>query len=129
VFHDAGYSEKYADLKDLMPAARLLTRVISRPTPNRVTWDLGTKAVASDPPMGQRVCLPEVSDAVQVLHNEEHLVIETALADRFRPGDWTLAIPRHVCPTIALHASATVIENGEIVDDWEVTARNRKITI
>jgi D-serine deaminase-like pyridoxal phosphate-dependent protein len=129
VLHDAGYRETYHDLQEFIPAAQLLTRVISRPKPNRVTFDLGTKAIASDPPMGKRVCLPEIPDAVQVLHNEEHLVVETAMAARYQPGDWVLAIPRHVCPTVALHASATVIENGAIVDIWEVTARNRSLTI
>ena len=41
-FHDAGYREIFPDLK-FTPAALLLTRVISRPTPNRITLDLGYK--------------------------------------------------------------------------------------
>ena len=69
-----------------MPAALLLTRVISRPTPNRVTFDLGYKAVASDPPAGKRCVLLDVPDYTAVLQNEEHLVIETPNADRFTPG-------------------------------------------
>jgi D-serine deaminase-like pyridoxal phosphate-dependent protein len=73
--------------------------------------------------------LVRIPDAVQVLHNEEHLVIETAEANRFRPGDWTLAIPRHVCPTVAAYKSATVIADGRIVDEWEVSARDRCLTI
>lgn len=40
VFHDSGYGETFPDLK-FTPAALLLTRCISRPTPNRVTFDLG----------------------------------------------------------------------------------------
>jgi D-serine deaminase-like pyridoxal phosphate-dependent protein len=129
IFLDAGYSERFADLHGFQQAAYLFTRVISRPLPNRVTFDLGTKAVASDPPMGQRVVFPSIPDARQVLHNEEHLVIETELADQFRPGDWTLAVPRHICPTSALHASVCVIEEGEIVDEWPVSARDRVLTI
>jgi len=129
VFHDAGYAERFPDLHDFIPAAFVFTRVISRPAQDRVTFDVGTKAVASDPPAGSRVVLPEIPDAVQVLQNEEHLVIETAHADRFRPGDWTLAIPRHVCPTSALHASAIVLEEGEQVDEWKVTSRDRQLSI
>lgn len=128
-FHDINYGELFPDLEVFQPAALMLTRVISRPTANRVTFDLGTKAVASDPPMGQRVKFPAIPDAVQVLQNEEHFVVETALAEQFQPGDWTLAIPRHVCPTSALHRSVTVIENGEIVDEWQVIARDRCLTI
>ena len=129
VFHDVGYGDAFSDLSPFTPAALVLTRVISRPTANRVTFDVGTKAVASDPPMGQRVLLPDVPDAVQVLQNEEHLVVETEQADRWKPGDMTLAIPRHVCPSVALHQYATIISDGRVVDEWPVTARDRRITI
>ncbi|WP_437185872.1 D-TA family PLP-dependent enzyme [Planctomicrobium sp. SH668] len=129
LFHDVGYGERYEDLQQFAQAAYVLTRVVSRPTESRVTFDVGTKAVASDPAQGQRVVFPEIPDAIQVLHNEEHLVIETSQASKFRPGDWTLVIPRHICPTSALYSSATVIENGEIVDEWKVTARDRCLRV
>jgi len=129
VFHDCNYGEKFPDLAAFIPAALVFTRVISRPTANRVTLDVGTKAVASDPPAGQRVVLPAIPDGVQVLHNEEHLVIETPNASKWKVGDWLLAIPRHVCPTSALHRTVIVIENGKQVDEWDVTARDRKLTI
>lgn len=129
VFHDKNYGERYTDLTPFVPAALVFTRVVSRPTPNRVTLDVGTKAIASDPPMGQRAVLPEIPDGVQVLHNEEHLVVETSDAARWKVGDWTLAVPRHVCPTSALHRTAYVLENGQLVDEWEVTSRDRKLTI
>ena len=51
--HDHGYCTQFADMSGFTPAALLLTRVISRPTATRITLDLGTKAVASDPPAGQ----------------------------------------------------------------------------
>ena len=60
------------------PAALLLTRVISRPTPDRITLDLGYKAVASENPLANRVRFPDLPDAKPVLQNEEHLVIETS---------------------------------------------------
>ena len=53
------------------------TRVISRPSPELVTFDLGYKACASDPPAGSRLRFPAIPDAKEVLQNEEHLVIET----------------------------------------------------
>ncbi|MFM8223896.1 MAG: alanine racemase, partial [Planctomycetaceae bacterium] len=52
VFHDVGYTETFPDLV-FPPAVLVLTRVISRPTADRVTLDLGYKAVASDPPAGR----------------------------------------------------------------------------
>jgi D-threonine aldolase len=129
VFHDCNYGEKFPDLAAFQPAALVFTRVISRPTASRVTLDAGTKSIASDPPMGQRMVLPAIPDGAQVLHNEEHLVIETPNAAQWKVGDWLLAIPRHICPTSALHRSVIVIENGQQVDEWEVTARDRKLTI
>src|SRR5437867_10334412 len=57
VLHDAGYGPKYADLAGITPAAVLITRVVSRPTPNRVTLDLGNKSVAADPVLEKRVTL------------------------------------------------------------------------
>jgi D-serine deaminase-like pyridoxal phosphate-dependent protein len=128
VFHDWGYSEMYPDLA-FTPAAMLLTRVISRPTADRVTLDLGYKAVASDPPAGNRVIFPELPDAKAVLQNEEHLVIQTGQAARYKPGDELLAIPRHVCPTSALHKQVYVVAAGRLVGTWAVEARDRMLTI
>ena len=128
IFHDAGYGGNFPDL-EFIPAAAVVTRVISRPTADRVTLDLGNKSVAADPPKGRRVYFPELPDAVQVIHNEEHLVLETRDAERFQPGDVLLGIPTHICPTSALHQNVTVIEDGKAVGVWDVTARNRRITI
>lgn len=128
IFHDWGYQQTFPDLR-FTPAAWLLTRVISRPTPQRVTLDLGYKAVASDPPAGNRVFFPDLPDARCVLQNEEHLVLETAEAARFRPGDSLWALPRHICPTCALHRDVTVVSRGRVVDTWPVAARDRVLTL
>ena len=128
VFHDSGYGTSFPDM-NFEPAVVMLTRVISRPAADRLTCDLGNKAVASDPPRGQRVVFPDLPDAVQVLHNEEHIVLQTPLANQYKPGDVLLAIPRHVCPTSALYKQAYVIEGGRVVDTWDVTARDRVLTI
>jgi D-serine deaminase-like pyridoxal phosphate-dependent protein len=129
VLHDHGYGSRYADLSTFVPAALLLTRVISRPMATRVTFDLGYKAVASDPPAGKRLVLLEVPDYEAVLQNEEHLVVETPAADRFRPGDEVLAIPTHICPTVAMHQRAYVVEAGRVVGTWNIAGRDRVITV
>jgi D-serine deaminase-like pyridoxal phosphate-dependent protein len=128
VLHDWGYSQVFPDLR-FTPAALLLTRVISRPTPTRVTLDLGYKAVASDPPAGNRLLFPDVPDAKAVLQNEEHLVLETPRADEFQPGDELFAIPRHICPTSALHKQVYVISGGQLVGRWSVIARDRWLSV
>lgn len=128
VFYDVGYSEMFPDLP-FRPAALLLTRVVSRPTPTRVTFDLGYKAVASDPSPEKRVRFVTIPDAQLVLQNEEHLVIETRDGVHLQPGDWALAVPRHTCPTSALHQSVYVASEKEIVGQWQVAARDRVLTI
>lgn len=128
IFQDANYRDSYADLK-FTPAALLLTRVVSRPAADRVTFDLGYKAVASDPPAGKRLVFPDLPDAQMVLQNEEHLVVQTARAGEFRPGDALLAIPSHVCPTCALHRLAYVVWDGRLQAEWEVVGRDRSLTI
>ncbi len=129
VLHDNGYGTRYPDLSGFMPAALLLTRVISRPTPNRVTFDLGYKAVASDPPAGKRLVLLDLDDYQAVLQNEEHLVIETPHADRFAPGSVAFAVPTHICPTCAMHQRAYVIEGGAVTGTWDIAARDRVLTV
>ena len=62
-------------------------------------------------------------------HSEEHLVIETPQADRFRVGDCLYGVPWHICPTVALHAEAVVVENGRATASWKVAARPRRLTI
>lgn len=127
--YDASYTEKFPDLP-FTPAALLLTRVISRPRAGRITLDLGHKAVSADP-VGARLVLPDLPGATLGGQSEEHLVVDLpdGLADRYPVGSHLLAIPMHVCPTVALHQRATVIRDGEVVDVWDVTARNRVIRI
>jgi len=129
VLHDAGYGPKYADLAGVTPAAVLITRVVSRPTATRVTLDLGTKAVASDPPAGKRVALLDFPPYEAVGHNEEHLIVETPEADRFKPGDVVYALPAHICPTVALHKEALVAEGGKVVGRWAIASRDRVLTV
>ena len=127
VFHDASYADRFPDLP-FTPAALLLTRVISRPRPGRLCLDVGHKAVAADP-AGARLRLLGVPEAAIGPQSEEHLVVETPHSRDFPPGTPLLAIPTHVCPTCALHQKAYVMEGGKLVDEWEVQARNRVLTV
>lgn len=129
VLNDHGYGTRFRDLSDLEPAALLLTRVISRPTPTRITFDLGYKAVASDPPAGKRLVLLDFPQYEPVIHNEEHYVVECAEAAKYQPGDVAYAMPTHICPTSALHRQAYVVEQGRVTEMWDIVARDRVLTI
>lgn len=125
VLNDDGYGSKFTEMNGFVPAAMLLTRVISKPLPNRLTLDLGYKAVASDPPAGKRLVLQGLNDYTAVLQNEEHLVIETPRARDIPIGHEFLAVPTHVCPTCAMHQRAYVVEEGKIIGTWDIVARDR----
>ena len=124
---DAGYAAAVPDL-DFHCAAVVVTRVISKPRPNRLCLDLGHKAIASENPH-PRVQLIGLPDAAPVIHSEEHLVVETARAAEFTVGDVLYGIPWHICPTVALHAQAVVVRLGRADARWRVTARDRMLTI
>jgi D-serine deaminase-like pyridoxal phosphate-dependent protein len=127
VFWDAGYLHKLPDM-DYQPAALVLTRVISRPAPNRICSDLGHKAIASEMPQ-PRVEFLNLPEARPLTHSEEHLVVETARANEVRVGACLYGIPWHICPTVALHSEAVVIENHAVIGRWRVAARDRQVTI
>jgi D-threonine aldolase len=126
VLWDAGYARKLPDL-DFLHAAVLLTRVISRPAPNRLCLDLGHKAVASEMPQ-PRVIFPALPDAVPGAHSEEHLVLETGRAAEFPVGSALYGVPWHVCPTVALHETVHVVRENHVTEEWRVEGRTRRLT-
>lgn len=127
VFWDAGYAHHFPDL-DFLPAAVLLTRVVSKLDASTYCTDLGYKAVASEMPSPRTEFL---STQVQqeVGHSEEHLVIRVAPECDLRVGELLYALPWHICPTVARHKDLIVIEDGRVVDHWPILARDRCITI
>ena len=121
--HDVGYGRKCPDLVFEIAAA-VATRVVSNAVAGQLTLDVGHKAIAADPPAGGRVVLPDLPDAEAIIHNEEHLTVTTKHAANYMPGDLLLALPVHICPTVALHEFAIVIEGGVETDRWRI-ARHR----
>ncbi len=126
VFWDFGY-QRFADL-DFHIAALVVTRVISKPTPGRLCLDLGHKAIAAENPQ-PRVQFLDLPTATPVMHSEEHLVLETPDATNWKAGDVLYGIPRHICPTVALHDFCYPVENGFAGEPWPIEARRRRITI
>jgi D-serine deaminase-like pyridoxal phosphate-dependent protein len=129
VLYDHGYGSRYAELATLRPAAVVVSRVISKPIPGRLTTDLGHKAIAADPPAGKRCILLNVDEFQPAMQNEEHFAIDLPGAERWQIGDLIYAVPAHICPTVALHRAAYIAENQRIVGQWRITARDRVITI
>lgn len=127
---DFGYFASLPDLP-LVPAAALLTRVISHPADGCFTLDLGYKGIAADP-AGSRGVIVGLEHAEAVLHSEEHWVWRMQQGfEHHKPslGNVMYVLPTHICPTIALYPSALVASRGVIIGEWPITARNRVISI
>ncbi len=127
IFWDRGYGLTCPE-QDFIPAVHILTRVISLPAPNRICLDLGHKAVASENELAKRVYFPDHPELKPVGQSEEHLVMELAPGHGFKPGDALIGIPYHICPTVALHDTLIAIEGENIIGEWKVAARKRKIS-
>jgi D-serine deaminase-like pyridoxal phosphate-dependent protein len=130
VLWDWGYGDRF-DGQPFEHAALILTRVVSKPTAGIVTIDLGHKAIAAENPVENRLRLLNLAEYTVVGQSEEHGVLEvTAEAwDAINIGDVFYALPYHICPTVALHDYATVVEDGNILGEWKITARARRLTI
>lgn len=127
VFWDYGYKNQLPD-EPFDYAALVVTRVISIVDEETVTTDLGHKSVAAENPL-PRVYFLNAPDATPVRQSEEHLVLQVPSSSKYKIGDVLYGVPVHICPTVALYDTATVVENGNAVTTWQVIARNRKITI
>ncbi|MFK7734844.1 MAG: D-TA family PLP-dependent enzyme [Pirellulaceae bacterium] len=130
VLSDFNYGRDYPDLNGIRNAAVLMTRVISKqPGAEHFTCDLGNKAIAADPPSGERCHFLGLTDVALVKQNEEHLMVRCAEAQDLKVGDVLYALPAHICPTTALHQFIHPVEGGQIVGRWEVNARDRIYSI
>lgn len=88
--------------------------------------DCGYKAIASEMPLESRLTILGLDDVKIISHSEEHMVLASPKANNLRLGQPLLTLPRHICPTIALHENAAIIRNGKVGSErWSVTARNR----
>jgi D-serine deaminase-like pyridoxal phosphate-dependent protein len=123
---DWGYYKKLPDMP-FTPGAALLSRVVSHPTENTFTLDLGYKGVASDP-AGERGIIAGMEDAKPLFQSEEHWVFSMPQESALPPiGSDCYIIPTHICPTSALYPEILIAQGNTIVEQWQVDARNRKI--
>lgn len=127
VFWDWGYKHSYPDMP-FEYAALVISRVISIVDKQHLCLDLGHKSVAAESPL-PRVYFLNVPEAKPVAQNEEHLVLEVPDSSKYSIGQVFFGVPKHICPTVALYEKAFVIENGKLIDSWDVIARNRYINL
>jgi D-serine deaminase-like pyridoxal phosphate-dependent protein len=126
ILWDWGYSTSFTDMSYLH-AAVLLTRIISKPGKELLCIDLGHKAVASEMPQ-PRIKILGIEKYTIAGHNEEHMVIRTPLADKYKTGDVFYCVPYHICPTVDRYDTVYVVNKHTVTAIWNVEARKRIIT-
>lgn len=112
-------------------ALSVLGTVISRPLPERVVLDTGTKAltyfiqlegITRTPGFGVLKDHPQVR--LYSLSDEHGVFIRPADLE-FSIGNKVEIIPNHACPTCNLYDRMYCIRNGEVVDEWPILARGK----
>ncbi|MFM9908176.1 MAG: D-TA family PLP-dependent enzyme [Chitinophagaceae bacterium] len=126
IYWDKGYSDLCPE-QAFLPAAVLVTRIISLPFSNKLTTDLGHKSVAPENEINKRIFLLNREDLKPVGQSEEHLVLEAPENHSYKIGDVFYGLPFHICPTVALYERVQTIEKGKISGEWMNSARDRKI--
>lgn len=121
VLHDARSHEQEPDL-GLTPAAVVASRVVSRPTPTRLTCDAGSKSVAAE--AGDPCALVLGRPGLHALApSEEHLPFEVRSGAAPTRGELLQLVPRHVCPTVNLAEAALFLDGDEVLGVHPIPAR------
>jgi D-threonine aldolase len=128
VYWDRNYQQQFPDLQ-FLPAALVISRVVSLVNEKKICTDLGHKSIAAENPLNRRVHFMNAEELEPVGQSEEHLVLETNLPHSYQVGDVLYGMPFHICPTCALYEEAYVFEDGKLKETWRMTARDRKISI
>jgi D-serine deaminase-like pyridoxal phosphate-dependent protein len=128
IYWDRGYSLICPE-QPFLPAAVIVSRVISLPDATKVCLDVGHKSVSAENELIKRIWFLNAPDLKPIGQSEEHLVMEAGEGHGYKPGDVLYALPYHVCPTIALYERAITVENNTISGEWMNVARDRKINI
>jgi D-serine deaminase-like pyridoxal phosphate-dependent protein len=111
-------------------ALTVLTRVVSKPAPDRVILDAGSKTLSSDgargfePAAGYGVVLEHEGMLIERL-SEEHATVRAAGGDiALQPGDLVRILPNHACVVCNLVDQAWLVD-GDQVCALPIAARGR----
>ena len=128
IYWDAGYVQNCKE-QLFLPAALVISRIISLPNETTICTDLGHKSVASENPLNNRVQFINAPELIFIGQSEEHLVLQANKDHPYKIGDILYGLPFHICPTCALYERALIVEDGKVTGEWKIIARNRRITL
>ncbi|MEJ5961848.1 D-TA family PLP-dependent enzyme [Pedobacter immunditicola] len=125
---DHGYQQAFHE-QPFLPAALVLSRIVSLPDKNLICTDLGHKAVSAENSLSQRITFLNAPNLIPVSQSEEHLVLEAGENHGYKVGDLLYGLPFHICPTVALYDTALSVSTERPPEIWPINSRKRKDTI
>ncbi|HLY68214.1 MAG TPA: D-TA family PLP-dependent enzyme [Puia sp.] len=128
IYWDKGYTDLCPE-QHFLPAALVVTRVISVPGKTKICLDLGHKSIAAENEISKRVYFINAPELQAIGQSEEHLVVVAPEDHSHKTGDLFYGMPVHVCPTIALYERAFTVVNNNVNGEWKNIARDRTISI
>jgi D-serine deaminase-like pyridoxal phosphate-dependent protein len=127
VYNDRSSLKELPDY-GFVPAALVLSTVVSHPLENRVTCDAGHKAVSAD--AGVPTCdVMGWPGLMGLKPSEEHLPIEVRSGETPSRGELLYLLPAHVCPTVNNFDKAVLVRGGKVEGVVPVTARGREVFV
>ena len=128
IFWDRGYQQLLEE-QLFLPAALVITRIISFPDERKICVDMGHKSIAAENELSRRVWFINAPELTFISQSEEHLVMDAGADHTYKIGDVLYGMPVHICPTCALYERALTVKDNVASGEWKIIARDRKITI
>lgn len=128
IYWDAGYLQHLPE-QAFLPAALVVSRIISLPDETTLCIDLGHKSIAAENVLDKRVNFYTLPHLQPVGQSEEHLILKTEKGHPYKIGDVLYGLPYHICPTCALYERAFIVEDRVVTKEWKIEARDRKLNL
>ena len=122
---DDRYGTAFEDLK-FIHSAVLIGSIISKPSKDLLCINLGHKSVASEMDF-PRLSFLNLKNTEQIGHSEEHMVVKCNESDKYPVGMICYSIPSHICPTVPKFSKVLTVDEGEVIGEWKVSARDNMI--
>ncbi|HEX3703706.1 MAG TPA: alanine racemase [Vicinamibacterales bacterium] len=116
-------------------ALTILATVVSKPAPDRIILDCGSKTLTNDQARGitkaegyGAVLTADggVDDTLTIDRlSEEHATVRVAGTTRLEPGDRVRVLPNHSCVVSNLMDAVRLVEGDRVIDTLPVAARGR----
>lgn len=93
----------------------------------RVVIDAGSKALTGERPswLAGFGTVPELGNAVVSRVSEHHGMLDDVDTSGLAVGDMVSVLPNHICTAVNLFDEYVVVDDGHVIDRWQLVARGK----